>query len=103
MKNFKIFVFAFISIGFNSVYAQKSSIDSWHNYKRTAFQQVKALNESNNMTIFSKPSHQIKNNISSMHNYKRQGIVDFTSEAALVVQIFINPTTFNPLLSSNNY
>jgi hypothetical protein len=103
MKNFIIYAFGFIAISSSSVYAQKSSIDSPHNYKRPVFQQGKALTESNATTIFSQPSHQIKNNISSVHNYKRQGIVDFTSEAALTEQLSINFTTFNPLLSLNNY
>lgn len=101
MKNFIKYAFAFIALSSGSVYAQKSSIDSPHNYKRPVFQQRKALAESNNVTIYSQPSHQIKN--SSVHNYKRQGRVDFSSEAALAVQIPTNPITFNPLLSSNNY
>lgn len=103
MKNFIKYAFALIAFSSNSVYAQKSSIDSPHNYKRPVFQQHKALVESNNVTIYSQPSHQIQNNISSVHNYKRQGRVDFTSEAALAVQIPTNSITFNPLLSSNNY
>lgn len=103
MKNFIKYAFAFIAFSSGSVYAQKSSIDSPHNYKRPVFQQRKALAESNNVTIYSQPSHQIQNNISSVHNYKRQGRVDFTSEAALAVQMPTNPITFNPLLSSNNY
>lgn len=103
MKNFIKYAFAFIAISSSSVYAQKSSIDSPHNYKRPVFQQRKALAENNNVTIYSQPSHQIQNNISSVHNYKRQGQVDFTSEAALAVQMPTNPITFNPLLSSNNY
>lgn len=103
MKNFIIYAFAFIAISSISVHAQKSSIDSPHNYKRPVFQQGKALTESNNITIYSQPSNQIKSNISSVHNYKRQGIADFTSEASLAVQLSINSPTFNPLLSSNNY
>lgn len=103
MKNFIKYAFVFIAFGSGSVYAQKSSIDSPHNYKRPVFQQRKALAESNNVTIFSQSSHQIKNDISSVHNYKRQGLADFTSEAALAVQMPTNPITFNLLLSSNNY
>lgn len=103
MKNFIKYAFAFIAISSSSVYAQKSSIDSPHNYKRPVFQQRKALTESNSVTIYSQPSHQIQNNISSVHNYKRQGRVDFTSEAALAIQMPTNPITFNPLVSSNNY
>jgi len=103
MKNFIKYAFAFIAISSGSVYAQKSSIDSPHNYKRPVFQQRKALAESNSVTIYSQPSYQIKNNIASVHNYKRQGRVDFTSEAALAVQVPTNPITFNPLLASNNY
>lgn len=103
MKNFIKYAFALIALSSVSVYAQKSSIDSPHNYKRPVFQQRKALAESNNVTIYSQPSYQIKNNIASVHNYKRQGRVDFTSEAALAVQVPTNPITFNPLLASNNY
>lgn len=103
MKNFIRYAFAFLALSSGSVYAQKSSIDSPHNYKRPVFQQRKALAESNSVTIYSQPSHQIKNDISSVHNYKRQGRVDFTSEAALAVQVPTNPITFNPLLASNNY
>ncbi len=103
MKNFIKYAFALMAFSSVSVYAQKSSIDSPHNYKRPVFQQRKALAESNNVTVFSEPSHQIKNDISSVHNYKRQGRVDFTSEAALVVQIPASGINFNPLLSSNNY
>jgi len=103
MKNFIKYAFAFIALSSGSVYAQKSSIDSPHNYKRPVFQQRKALAESNSVTVFSQSSHQIKNNISSVHNYKRQGRVDFTSEAALAVQMPTNSINFNPLLSSSNY
>ena len=103
MKTLVKYVFAFVALGSVSAYAQKSSIDSPHNYKRPVFQQRKALAESKNVMVFSQPSHQIKNDISSVHNYKRQGIVDFASEAALAVQMPTNPITFNPLLSSNNY
>ena len=103
MKNFIKYAFALITLSSSSVYAQKSSIDSPHNYKRPVFQQRKALAESNSVTIYSQPSHQIKNDISSVHNYKRQGRVDFTSEAALAVQIPTNAIIFNPLVSSNNY
>lgn len=103
MKNFIKYFFAFVALGLSSVYAQKSSIDSPHNYKRPVFQQSKALTESNSVRIFSQPQHQIKNDISSVHNYKRQGLVDFTSEAALVVPISTLPISFNPHLSSNNY
>ena len=104
MKTFVKYVFAFVALGCGSVYAQKSSIDSPHNYKRPVFQQRKALSESKNVTVMSQSSHQIKNDISSVHNYKRQGIVDFTSEAALVVEMpATEPTTLNPLLSANHY
>ncbi len=101
MNNFIKYAFAFLV--FSSAYAQKSSIDSPHNYKRPVFQQRKALAETNNVMIFSQPSHQIQNNSSSVHNYKRQGRVDFTLEAALAVQMPTNPITFNPLLASNHY
>ena len=103
MKNFIKYAFTFLVLGSSSVHAQKSSIDSPHNYKRPVFQQHKTLTESNHVIIYSQPSHQIKNDISSVHNYKRQGRVDFTSEAALVVQIPASRINFNPLLSSNNY
>ncbi len=103
MKNFIKYAFAFLAMASSSVYAQKASIDSPHNYKRPVFQQRKVFAESNSVTIYSQSSHQIKNSISSVHNYKRQGFVDFTSEAALALQIPTNPTTFNPLRSSNNY
>lgn len=104
MKNFMKYAFVFLAVGSTAAYAQKSSIDSPHNYKRPVFQQRKALAESKNVTVFSQPSHQIKNDISSVHNYKRQGVVDFTSEAALVVQMpTTEPTTLNPLLSANHY
>ncbi|MFY7909048.1 MAG: hypothetical protein ACOVO2_05830 [Emticicia sp.] len=103
MKNLIKYAFAFVALGSSSVFAQKSSIDSPHNYKRPVFQQQKALAGSNSVRIYSQSSHQIKNNISSVHNYKRQGVVDFTSEAALALQIPTNLTTFNPLLSSSNY
>jgi hypothetical protein len=103
MKNLIKYFFAFIALGSTTVYAQKSSIESPHNYKRPVFQQRKALAESKNVTVFSQSSHQIKNDISSVHNYKRQGVVDFTSEAALALVIPITPINFNPLLSSNYY
>ncbi|MFN3489429.1 MAG: hypothetical protein ACK4YV_09855 [Emticicia sp.] len=103
MKNFIKYMFALIALSSVSVYAQKSSIDSPHNYKRPVFQQRKALAESNNVTVFSQPLNQIKNNISSVHNYKRQGRIDFRTEAALAVQMPATAITFNPLLSSNNY
>ena len=104
MKTFVKYVFAFVALGSVSAYAQKSSIDSPHNYKHPVFQQRKALSESNNVTVFSQPSYQIKNDISSVHNYKRQSRVDFTSEAALVVQMpATEPMTLNPLMSANHY
>lgn len=103
MKNLIKYAFAVLALGSGSVYAQKASIDSPHNYKRPVFQQQKAMAESNTVKIYSQSSHQVKNNISSVHNYKRQGVVDFTSEAALALQIPTSPTTFNPLLASNNY
>ncbi len=104
MKTFVKYVFAFVILGSGSVFAQKSSIDSPHNYKRPVFQQRKALSESRNVTVLSQPSYQIKNDISSVHNYKRQGRVDFASEAALVVQMpATEPMTLNPLLSANHY
>lgn len=103
MNSFIKYAFAFLAFSSGSVYAQKSSIDSPHNYKRPVFQQRKAWAESNNVTVFSQPWHQIQNNISSVHNYKRQGGVDFISEAALAVQMPTNPITFNPLLASNHY
>ncbi len=104
MKTFVKYVFAFVALGSVSAYAQKSSIDSPHNYKRPVFQQRKALAESKNVTVFSQPSHKIKNDISSVHNYKRQGSVDFASEATLVVQMpATEPITLNPLLSANHY
>lgn len=104
MKTFLMCIFAFIALGVGSVYAQKSSIDSPHNYKRPVFQQRKALSESKNVTVSRQPTYQIKNDISSVHNYKRQGSVDFVSESALVVQMpATKPTTLNPLLSPNHY
>lgn len=93
-----------IAFGSSTTYAQKSSIDSPHNYKRPVFQQRKALSESNHVTVFSQSTNQIKNNISSVHNYKRQGMVDFTSEATFVIPMpATEPTSLNPLLSSNHY
>lgn len=104
MKTFVKYVFAFVALGSGSVFAQKSSIDSPHNYKRPVFQQRKALSESKNVTVFSQSTNQIKNDISSVHNYKRQGIVDFTSEATFVIPMpATEPTSLNPLLSSNHY
>ena len=103
MKNLIKYFFAFIALSSTSVYAQKSSLESPHNYKRPVFQQRKALAESNNLTILSRPSNQIKNDISSAHNYKRQGRIDFASEAALALVIPVSPINFNPLLSSNYY
>lgn len=104
MKTFVKYVFAFVALGSVSAYAQKSSIDSPHNYKRPVFQQRKALSESKNVTVFKQPTNQIKNDISSVHNYKRQGVVNFASEASLVIEMpATEPASLNPLLSSNHY
>jgi hypothetical protein len=103
MRNFIKYGFAFMVLNLGSVYAQKSTIDSPHNYKRPVFQQRKSLIESNSVTVFSQSSHQIKNDISSVHNYKRQGRADFIAEAAIIVQMPAKTIGLNPLLSLDNY
>ena len=105
MKNLIKYIIALIALGSNSVFAQKSSIDSPHNYKRPVFQQRKAMNESNGIVGFSQiSSYKFKNNIGSVHNYKRQGLNNFASESAFVLAIpSKNEVVFDPLLSPNNY
>ena len=106
MKNLIKYIITVLVLGSGAAYAQKSSIDSKHNYKRPVFQQKTAIQSSNGVTIFSQSqsAYQVKNNIHSVHNYKRKGIRDFASESAFVVAMPIkNETAFNPLLSSHNY
>ncbi len=106
MKNFIKYFIAFIVLGLSTAYAQKSSIDSPHNYKRPVFQQRKAMQESKGGATFGQNSsdYSFKNNISSVHNYKRQGVNNFASESAFAINMPPkNEITFNALLSSNNY
>jgi hypothetical protein len=104
MKNFLNFILAFMAIGLSAAFAQKSSIDSPHNYKRPVFQQQKAMNQTKNMLSLSQSSNKIQNNIRSVHNYKRQKSVDFSSEVSLVVALPTSRTVvLNPLVSSGNY
>jgi hypothetical protein len=104
MKNFVKTFLAVMALGSGSVYAQKSSIDSPHNYKRPVFQQRKALTESNALQISSQSSYKIQNNLSSVHNYKRQGTSNFATESALVIsKPIVEPTLLNPLISPNHY
>jgi hypothetical protein len=95
---------AIMAMGAGSVYAQKSSIDSPHNYKRPVFQQHKALTKSNAIQISSQSDYKIQNNLSSVHNYKRQGTANFAFESALVIsRPSSSPMQLNPILSSSNY
>ncbi|AFK01934.1 hypothetical protein Emtol_0782 [Emticicia oligotrophica DSM 17448] len=104
MKNLIKYVLVLVGMASGSVYAQKSSIDSPHNYKRPVFQQRKALAESNSVSVMSQSSNKIKNDISSVHNYKRQGRANFASEASLVVSMPPSQSVgMNPLMASGNY
>ena len=104
MKNLIKSLFIVVLMISTSTFAQKSSIDSPHNYKRPVFQQRKALAESNAITAPIQANYQIQNNIRSAHNYKRQGTVDFVSESILVFSVSAKPEiTMNPVLSSNHY
>ncbi len=89
MKNFIKYIIILIVLGFRTAHAQKSSLDSPHNYKRPVFQQRKAMQENKGGVTFGQNSsdYSFKNNISSVHNYKRQGVNDFASESAFVINM----------------
>ncbi len=106
MKNLIKYFIALVVLGTNTVYAQKPSIDSPHNYKRPVFQQKKVVQQGSRDVVFSQnqSEYQFKNNINSVHNYKRKGVRDFTSELPFTILIPVkNEIAFNPLLSSHNY
>lgn len=104
MKSIVKTFIAIMALATSSAFAQKSSIDSPHNYKRPVFQQRKALAESNAIQVSSQSNYKIQNNLSSVHNYKRQGVANFTTESALVIsKPSSNPMLLNPILSSSNY
>ncbi len=105
MKSFIHSCIAFVLLGTSTVLAQKSSIDSPHNYKRPVSQRA-----TQSQTVLTVPSNErivplkLQNNVTSVHNYKRQGSVNFQQEATVVMSVpVIGIEPQNPLLFPNHY
>jgi len=96
---------AFIALlSCSSVFAQQTSIDSPHNYKRPVSQQ--SSQPSNRFTVVPKNqvSYKQQQPINSLHHYKKQHNQNFASESKLSFKTqsgVLNP--MNPVLVPNHY
>jgi len=102
MKKFLASVFGAVLLSSAVSIAQRSSVDSPHNYKRPVSQKVKVSvpDESQARIVPLK----LQSNINSVHNYKRQGSVSFAQESVLAVDVPpLNTQLLNPLTMQNHY
>ncbi|MFN4144656.1 MAG: hypothetical protein ACK4GN_02450 [Runella sp.] len=103
MKTYATSLLIVFLLATTAVFAQKSTINSPHNYKRPVIQHTssqKGIVQSEDRTPL-----KLENNVFSAHNYKQQSPgIRFDSEATLVLSTpVLGPAPQNPLLMPQHY
>lgn len=88
-----------------SVMAQRTGIDSPHNYKRPESQRAAPRQTGLTVAVNERTVPlDLQNNTMSAHNYKRQGRVNFQKESTVVINVpVIGIQPLNPLLIPDHY